>query len=136
MNESIYAVNQDNTAWREVDGEVIVINGATTYYYSMNKTSSYIWKLLLEGGAGIDYITQHLATQYQKQAKELRPHVEDFVRLLEEEALITSGSSSDGQGVPVSHTNASPAQDNSSTPYQEPRLVKYDTLEKLIVSGE
>ena len=85
-----------------------------------------------EGGAGIDYITQQLAARHQKQAKELRPHVESFVRLLEEEALITSGSSSDGQGVP----NASPAQDDSSTPYQEPRLVKYDTLEKLIVSGE
>ena len=132
MNDSIYAVNQDNTAWREVDGEVVVINGATTYYYSLNKTGSYLWRLLLEGGGGIDYITQRLAARHQKQAKELRPHVESFVRLLEEEALITSGSSSDGQGVP----NASPAQDDSSTPYQEPRLVKYDTLEKLIVSGE
>lgn len=136
MNESIYAVNQENTAWREVDGEVVVINGDTTYYYSLNKTGSYLWRLLLEGGAGIDSITQRLAAQYQKQTKELGPHVEGFVRLLEEEALITSGSSSDGQGLPVSHTNASPARDHPSTPYQEPRLVKYDTLEKLIVSGE
>ena len=136
MSESIYAVNQDNTAWREVDGEVIVINAATTYYYSLNKTGSYLWRLLLEGGAGIDYITQQLAAQYQKQAKELWPHVEGFVRLLEEEALIASGSSSHGQGLPVSPANASPAWDDRSTPYQAPRLVKYDTLEKLIVSGE
>lgn len=133
MNESIYGVNQDNTAWREVDGEVIVINAATTRYYSLNKTGSYLWRLLLEGSAGIDYMAQQLSAHYQKQVEELRPPVEAFVRLLEEEALITKGSSFDGA---VSHTNGSPAQENSSTPYQEPRLVKYNTLEKLIVSGE
>lgn len=133
MSESIYAVNQDNTAWREVEGEVVVINGATTRYYSLNKTGSYLWRVLLEGGAGIDDMTRQLSAHYQKQAEELRPSVEAFVRLLKEEALITKGSAFDGA---VSHTNVSQAQENSSTPYQEPRLVTYDTLEKLIVSGE
>ncbi len=133
MSESIYEVNQDNTAWREIDGEVVVINAATTRYYSLNKTGSYLWRLLLEGGTDIDYMTLQLSAHYQKQAEELRPPVKAFVRLLKEEALITKGSSFDGA---VSHTNGSPAQENSSTPYEEPRLVKYDTLEKLIVSGE
>ena len=133
MSEGIYAVNQDNTAWREVDGEVIVINAATTRYYSLNNTGSYLWRVLLEGGAGIDDMTRQLSAHYQKQAEELRPPVEAFVRLLKEEALITKGSSFDGA---VSHTNGSQAQENSSTPYQEPRLVTYDTLEKLIVNGE
>lgn len=68
MSESIYEVNQDNTAWREVDGEVVVINAATTRYYSLNKTGSYLWRLLLEGGAAIDYRARKLSAHYQKQA--------------------------------------------------------------------
>jgi hypothetical protein len=133
MGEETFAVHPEN-AWRALDGGVVVINATTTVYYSMNRAGAFIWHLLLDGGVGVDAITQQLTFHYGGDSADLNKQVVSFLEALEEEELI--GRQAAAIGASGVATMEREARADPSEPYQAPRLDKYDSLEKLIVSGE
>jgi hypothetical protein len=126
-----YSVDATKSAWRVVDGDVVIINAETTYYYSLNESGTRVWKLLLEHELSIEEIARALATAYDV---DVGQGAEDAARLLErlhEEGLVAVRS--DDDAAPRAHVDGSAREAGS---YAPPELLKYDTLEELVVSGE
>ena len=44
-----YRVDPQRTAWREMDGEGVVLNLETSVYFGLNRTAGVLWPRLIEG---------------------------------------------------------------------------------------
>jgi hypothetical protein len=67
------------TAWRRVDGEVVVLKLDTRAYYSINETGARIWELLAEGLPS-GKVCEALAGEYGLAPEPARRDVEEFTR--------------------------------------------------------
>ena len=83
-----YSVDKDNATWRILDGEAVIINTKTSYYYSLNKTGTYIWGLLLENKLSLNEIIEKISSHYKKGEKEITDEVKQVLEDLYKEKLI------------------------------------------------
>lgn len=127
-------VNSENAAWREVDDEVVILNAATTCYYSLNDTGTFIWRLLLDNHSTLDALEANLASRHDLSSDRVRGDVASFITQLETENLLVA-EVLDSAGSVLAMDDGSEARQTSS-PYEAPNLKKYDTLDQLIVSAE
>jgi len=65
-----YLVNKNNATWRILEEEAVIINNETSFYYSLNKTGTYIWNLLVEKELTLDEIVDKVSIHYQQTKKE------------------------------------------------------------------
>lgn len=126
-----YSVDATKSAWRVVDGDVVLIHAETTHYYSLNESGTRLWKLLLEHDLTADEAAAALATAYGVDVGGIREDVARLLENLREEGLVAARG--DGGAVPAP---LSTARDDEAGSYAPPELLKYDTLEELVVSGE
>lgn len=77
----LYSINRDNARWRIVDGEAVVIHLINTHYYSLNRTGTFLWNLLLEADRTLDDLAAATADYYQQPLTAVRG---DVGRLLDE----------------------------------------------------
>ena len=61
---TLHSIPGDAVAWREVDGEFVLISVETTHYYSLNSSGSDVWRILLEGPQTAESIAGVLATRH------------------------------------------------------------------------
>ena len=54
-----YRVSVDRTAWREVDGEGVVLDLDTSVYFGLNRSAGSLWPRLIRG-ASFDELTELL----------------------------------------------------------------------------
>lgn len=45
----LFRLRDDTVEWRELEGEVLVLDGATSTYLSLNRTGSVLWPALASG---------------------------------------------------------------------------------------
>lgn len=128
---SRYSVDATKSAWRVVDGDVVLINAETTYYYSLNESGTRVWKLLLEHELTTDEAAAALATAYGVDVDGIRGDVARLLESLREEGLVAANR--EGEGSPA---RLALERDGDAGSYAPPELLKYDTLEELVVSGE
>jgi len=129
-----FAVETTNSAWRVVGGEVVIINAETTYYYSLNESGSRVWKLLLEHELSVEEIATSLGRVYALPGASIRSDVSKLVEQLCTEQLLVRSSAGERE---LTQANGVGSEDLAAAgPYVAPDLVKYDTLEELVVSGE
>ena len=83
-----YTVNRENARWRVVDGEAVVINLATSHYYSLNRTGTFIWNLLAERELGFDEILDALASRYRQVPDSIEPDLRRILDDLNRESLL------------------------------------------------
>lgn len=135
-----FLINSENAAWRIVDGEAVILSADTTYYYSLNTTGTFLWKLLLEQQLSVDELAAGLGERFGRTPGEIVDEVGSLVELLRADQLILEDSNGGGGAErPVAEIVAELAagQEGAEEPeYERPALEKFDTLEKLIVSGE
>ncbi len=136
-----YLINSENAAWRIVDDEAVILSADTTHYYSLNKTGTFVWRLLLEQDLSVDELAAGLAKHFDQPPAEVAAKVAALVDQLQADQLILEESNGDGggSGRPVPELVAEVVaglDDGDDGEYQNPVLLKFDTLEKLIVSGE
>jgi hypothetical protein len=84
-----YAANGDNARWRVVDGEAVIINLVNTHYYSLNRTGTFIWSLLVERAATMDELVSAVAARYGRPADEVAPDVRAVLDDLAREGLVS-----------------------------------------------
>lgn len=58
-----YGVRQQDLSWREVDGEVVVLDLASSTYFSLNGSGAVLWGALVDG-ADTDALAQLLVERY------------------------------------------------------------------------
>lgn len=85
-----YTVNLDNAFWRVLEGEAVIISAETSYYYSLNKTGTYIWSLLIDGAPSLEEIVARVAEKYARREVEVAEDVGQMLKSLSAEKLIVT----------------------------------------------
>ena len=80
MAESRLARAED-TIWREIDDEIVVIKDDGMAVHVLNKTAARIWEMC-DGERGIDEITAHLCERFDVSLEEARADVREIVEKL------------------------------------------------------
>ena len=125
-----HSILGDAVAWREVDGEFVLISVETTHYYSLNSTGSNAWRILLEGPQTADSIAGALAARHGLDPTTICAEVSALLEHLRGEGLIRA---EEGSG-PLAA--GAPARLDGNGAYEIPSLIKYEALERLVLSGE
>jgi len=75
--------------WREVDGEVLILNTSNGYYFSLNGTAAEIWRYLLQSeGKGLEEIAQLLTLRYNVDKQQALGDVDGLIRELRDEGIV------------------------------------------------
>lgn len=127
---TVHSIPGDAVAWREVDGEFVLISVETTHYYSLNSSGSDVWRILLEGPRTAGSIAGVLARHHGVDPVEVGAQVSTLLGELASEGLLRAEEGCD----PPPNTGLPPLDGNGG--YQPPTLLKYEALERLILSGE
>ena len=79
-----YWIDPTRVQWRVVDGEAVVVDVASTYYYGLNRTGTVVWRLLAEHAMSREDLVACLASEYGRAPAEVDADVgallEDLVR--------------------------------------------------------
>ena len=78
--------------WRELDGEVVILNLATGYYYGLEGAGNDIWRLLIEHGS-TDKVVEVLAEEYDVDTARLKGDVHALVDDLARKSIVRIDSS-------------------------------------------
>lgn len=82
-----YKINKDKIASRIINGEVVLLNLDSGFYYSLNKTGSEIWQYLQEGKS-VEEIQALLMKKYESQSGDLRKDILALIGDLLKEKII------------------------------------------------
>lgn len=134
--DSRYTVNSENAAWRVVEDEVVILSAATTCYYSLNDTGTFVWKLLLDDHSTVDAMAGSLAARHDLPTEQVHGDLAGFLAELEEENLVNTEAVEPVPHAPAPDASAGPVTEATTSPYEAPELRKFDTLRQLIVSAE
>ena len=88
-----YYVDPNKIVWRRIDEEVIILNLDSGIYYSLNKTGSFIWDLLIQE-KDIEDIILHVSQDYGISEAIARKDTLYIINNLEKDLLISSNSKS------------------------------------------
>ena len=131
-----YAIDQDNSAWRVVDGEAVLINAETTFYYGLNPTATRIWKLLLDKDLTVEEIADGIASDFDESSAGIAESIKRFLDELTVERLLTATEATASRPSDEQLPGGLGDGDDTSGKWETPKVTRYDTLEELIVCGE
>lgn len=83
-----YSVNSDVATWRVLDGEAVIINNQTSYYYSLNRTGTFVWNLLVDNEMTLDEIVENVSSSYELEGDEIRGDITAILDNLYNEKLL------------------------------------------------
>ncbi len=125
---AFYAIKENELSFRVLDGEAVIISSTTGYYYSLNRSGTSLWTLLAEGARDVGSIATALAQHYGRDGGGVAADVSNVLAVLVGEGLVAQQA----EGAP----GAAPRPLTDDQPYEAPRLVKFDRLQRLMVCGE
>jgi len=123
-----YILNKEDVTFKILDGETVLINKKSSYFYTLNKTATFIWELLVENELSLEEITENVACHYQKDEREIGNDIAKFIAGLSKEHLVKTAKIS-------SATKKNDRTVKQAKDYEIPKLTKYEKLEKLFVAA-
>lgn len=84
---TVLRLRPDRVTWREVDGEIIVLDQASATYFSVNRSAVLLWHRLADGATREQLIDQ-LVTHYEIDAPRAAADVDAFLALCRESDLL------------------------------------------------
>lgn len=85
-----YAIDKDKVTYRVIDGEAVILNLDSGYYYSLNEAGTRIWEAIAKENS-LDAILSLLKDEYETPEKQLKSDLMKLVKDLEKETLIKKG---------------------------------------------
>ncbi len=76
-------------AWREIEGEVVIISPQESMLHELNSTASFIWKQL-NGKRTTEEIAGLLAQEFEIPVDQALADTEELVRQLQEKQLLST----------------------------------------------
>ena len=73
----------------EIEGEAVLLDMESSYYFSLNETGTFIWRAIEDGKEESEIVTG-LVAQWDVSADEAARTVAQFVGTLREEGLLRS----------------------------------------------
>lgn len=126
MTLRTFSIDQDNCAFRIVDGEAILIQAETTFYYGLNGPATQAWQLLLDGDVTAAQIATELHAGEGDPPAALAAAASAFLEELARERLLTV------EGDAPAEDAAGIASNDDSLP----QVTKFDSLDDLLITGE
>ncbi len=84
MSETI--VRNPKLAWREIDGEMVIISPEDSQVHELNETASLIWKHA--EGQTLDQLAQRISAEYEVSRETARADLEELLAALGEKQLV------------------------------------------------
>jgi hypothetical protein len=79
--EARYLKRSEEYIWRDIGGEVVILNDEGTQVCLLNKTAAQIWTLL-DGTKTLEEIAAQICERFEVSPDEAREDVQDFVQQL------------------------------------------------------
>ena len=83
-----YTIASERVRWNIVDGQAVLIQVETSYYYSLNHTGTVIWESLLEQPMTMDEIIKAVSARFGRPPAQIRQDVSAFLHHMVSEELI------------------------------------------------
>jgi hypothetical protein len=77
----------DEIIWKAVDGQILLLNPVTGFYFSLNDTAADIWNLLV-AGKSLGAIAALLSEKYEMPPDVVEVDIKELVASLQSEKLI------------------------------------------------
>jgi coenzyme PQQ biosynthesis protein PqqD len=84
---SAYLVRNPRLAWREVDGEIVIVSPEDSRMHELNETASLVWRQA-DGTLTADEIAEHLAAEFEVELEVARADVAELMAALGEQRLL------------------------------------------------
>jgi len=82
-----YCINKNEVAWRDLDGEAVILNLKTDTYFSLDKIGTKIWNKMIEKSEIKDLVSL-ITSLYDVPAKEAEGDVKELISSLKKTGLI------------------------------------------------
>lgn len=125
MTSHRYRVTTPGVVHQVIDGEVVLVDLRSGFYYSMVGAAAEVWALL-DGGASVDEIVQDLSGRHDDPDGILASEVARLVAELESDGVIEVG-----EGVAASLPAFDPTAEKR--PFEPLTLHKYTDMRELIL---
>lgn len=85
-----YFVDSDKIVWRSIDGEAVIMNLDSGYYYSLNRIGTQVWQMLSER-KDVPQIVASIEKQFSVPRARIEKDVKSILKELNKERLISKG---------------------------------------------
>src|SRR4029077_17570498 len=82
-----YRIDRNRVAWDEIDGETLIINVETGFYFSLDDVGSLIWSMLVDGVDERDMVAR-IVNEYEVEESTAREDLQALVDVLVGEELV------------------------------------------------
>lgn len=80
-------LRQDNVEWREIEGEIVVLDLRRSTYLAVNRIGALLWPRLA-AGATRDALVQRLVDDFGVRRSTAEPDVDAFLQELRDQKLL------------------------------------------------
>jgi len=80
-------IDPNKVIWRNIDGEIIILNLDSGHYYTLNKTGSIIWNAFVEKKTPQEVVAK-LTDRFKISPKIAKEDVSNLIAMLQKEDLI------------------------------------------------
>ena len=127
-----FQTNSASTSFNILEDEATVIHTGTSNYYSLNKTGTYIWNLIINKSYSLDDLAKIISADYKQDMVIIQSHLAPFLNNLVEADLIVAHTAS----LNTEEVEKENLTNNKPQEYEQPDMVHFGNLETLILSGE
>jgi hypothetical protein len=82
-----YIIRNPKLAWREVDGEMVIISPEDSQVHELNETASLIWRHA--EGESLEEIAERISAEYEISLEAARADIGELVAALEQKGLVS-----------------------------------------------
>lgn len=82
-----YCINKSKVAWRDLDGEAVILDLKTDTYFSLDKIGTQVWKKMTEKSE-IKALAALITSSYDVSVEEAERDVKELVSSLKKTGLI------------------------------------------------
>jgi hypothetical protein len=81
-------------AWREIDGEAVIISPEDSHVHELNETASLVWSNA-DGKHSVDEIAGVIAARYEVALPEAKADVNELIEVLSAKGLLVASKSAE-----------------------------------------
>lgn len=132
MTDNVYRICSPPVAHETIDGEVVIVNLHSGFYYSLQGTGGEIWALLAIGTAG-PAIAEHLRSQYRDPEGILDSELARFLDQLQAEGIIVPCEQASGAQRDLTGSSCPRPEQQASVPDFTPLVLhKFTDMRDLL----
>jgi hypothetical protein len=91
----IVPVRNPHLAWRQIEGEIVIISPEDSQVHELNETAAFVW-MHADGTSSVEEIADALTTEFEVAREAARADISELVGLLAGKRLFLSAVAAEG----------------------------------------